>query len=223
MQPVEIHAPDAELSFWPELITPQDCEFYYQQLLSGIQWRQDKITLFGKTFDLPRLQVWHGDQGMTYRYSGLELTPEPWIPVLLTLKESVEQACCSSFNTVLLNLYRDGNDSNGWHSDDETELGEQPVIASLSLGQERRFPTETQRWQIKRHSAIVTGFAFRLTAGDVWLNAELLAALHSQNFQNGFPPYQPDFQACHSWSEMSTKKIIETDQTELLSISVSTA
>ncbi|WP_252176747.1 alpha-ketoglutarate-dependent dioxygenase AlkB [Endozoicomonas sp. 4G] len=139
MRSINLKAPDAEILFWPELIAPQDGESFYQQLLSGIQWRQDQITLFGKTFDVPRLQAWYGDQGMTYRYSGLELTPEPWTPVLRALKARVEQACHGSFNTVLLNLYRDGNDSNGWHSDDEAELGEHPVIASLSLGQERRF------------------------------------------------------------------------------------
>ncbi|WP_257279873.1 alpha-ketoglutarate-dependent dioxygenase AlkB [Endozoicomonas sp. ISHI1] len=139
MHSINIYAPDAELSFWPEVITPKDCEFYYQQLLSGTRWRQDKITLFGKALDLPRLQAWYGDKGMTYSYSGLTLVPEPWTPVLLAIKEVVEQACRSSFNTVLLNLYRDGNDSNGWHSDDEAELGEHPVIASMSLGQERRF------------------------------------------------------------------------------------
>ncbi|MGI9280843.1 MAG: alpha-ketoglutarate-dependent dioxygenase AlkB family protein [Endozoicomonas sp.] len=139
MLPVNIHVPDAQLNFWPDLISAQDGESYFQQLLSDTQWRQDKITLFGRLFDLPRLQAWHGDQGMIYRYSGLELSPEPWNPVLLALKEAVEQACQTSFNTVLLNLYRDGSDSNGWHSDDEKELGEQPVIASLSLGQERRF------------------------------------------------------------------------------------
>ncbi|WOG29269.1 alpha-ketoglutarate-dependent dioxygenase AlkB family protein [Endozoicomonas sp. 8E] len=139
MRSINFDAPDAELSFWPDLIAQQDCESYYQQLLSGTRWRQDTITIFGKTLDLPRLQAWYGDKGMTYSYSGLTLTPEPWTPVLLAIKKVVEHTCHSSFNSVLLNLYRDGNDSNGWHSDDETELGEHPVIASLSLGQERRF------------------------------------------------------------------------------------
>ncbi|WP_034832486.1 alpha-ketoglutarate-dependent dioxygenase AlkB family protein [Endozoicomonas numazuensis] len=149
MQPVKIHAPDAELCFWPELISPQDSKLYYQQLFSDTQWRQDKITLFGKTVNLPRLQAWYGDKEMTYRYSGIELTPEVWTPVLLELKALVEQACGSSFNTVLLNLYRDGNDSNGWHSDDEKELGEQPLIASLSLGQKRRFRLKHKESQSK--------------------------------------------------------------------------
>ncbi|WP_062267165.1 alpha-ketoglutarate-dependent dioxygenase AlkB family protein [Endozoicomonas arenosclerae] len=139
MQPVKIPAPDAELRFWPELFSPEDSEHYFHQLLSETQWRQDTITLFGKTFDLPRLQSWHGDPGMSYSYSGIELDPSPWSPLLLALKDKVESVSNAQFNTVLINLYRDGSDSNGWHSDDEPELGHQPVIASLSLGQKRRF------------------------------------------------------------------------------------
>lgn len=95
--------------------------------------------MFGRQVAIPRLQAWYGDPNCTYRYSGLQLNPLPWTPDLLQLKARVEKLCQHTFNSVLLNLYRTGSDSNGWHSDDEKELGEQPVIASLSLGETRRF------------------------------------------------------------------------------------
>ncbi len=134
-------------------LLPKDgCVFYYSQflnqnnikkvfdeLLKKTPWREEEITLFGKKVMQPRLFSWHADPGITYKYSGLQLTPEPWTPLLLRLKKSVEEPSEETFNSVLINLYRDQKDSNGWHSDDEKELGPQPTIASLSLGQARDF------------------------------------------------------------------------------------
>ena len=82
--------------------------------------------MYGRTLALPRLQAWYGDPGCSYRYSGIELQPRLWTPGLILLKQQVEKACDQLFNSVLINFYRDGRDSNGWHSDDEPELGEQP-------------------------------------------------------------------------------------------------
>lgn len=93
--------------------------------------------MFGKLLPMPRLTAWYGDKG--YTYSGLHNKPQPWLPVLLELKERVEQASGNKYNSVLLNLYRTGQDSMGWHSDDEAELGNEPAIASLSFGGERKF------------------------------------------------------------------------------------
>jgi len=95
--------------------------------------------MYGKRVAIPRLQAWYGDKGMDYSYSGIILTAKPWPPVLLELKQQVENKCQSSFNAVLANLYRDQDDTVGWHSDDETELGKNPVIASVSFGDERNF------------------------------------------------------------------------------------
>lgn len=87
----------------------------------------------------PRLVAWYGDRHLKYKYSGLELLALEWTSELLSLKHKIENFCLQSFNSVLLNLYRNQNDSNGWHSDDEKELGEDPYIASVSLGQQRDF------------------------------------------------------------------------------------
>lgn len=95
--------------------------------------------MFGKWIDQPRLTAWYADPGLSYTYSGLEWEPMEWNDILLDLKSIVENYAQYSFNSVLLNLYRDGKDSMGWHSDDEPELGKNPVIASLSFGQSRMF------------------------------------------------------------------------------------
>jgi len=130
---------DAEVYYWPYFFTTKQSNFYLQELLSTISWRQDQIQLFGKQIWLPRLTAWYGDPGKTYKYSGIRNEPQPWTPALLEIKRAVENAGKVAFNSVLLNYYRHGQDSMGWHADDEPELGTNPVIASVSLGQERRF------------------------------------------------------------------------------------
>ena len=136
MQIVELD--QANLSMIPDFLST-GWPRVYDRLLKETPWQQDVIKLYGREILIPRLQAWYGDKHCQYSYSGIQLSPHPWTPLLQDLKEQVESACKAKFNSVLLNLYRDGQDSNGWHSDDEPELGEQPVIASLSLGATRRF------------------------------------------------------------------------------------
>ncbi len=107
------------------------------RLIAEIPWRQENITLFGKTHLQPRLLCWMGDPGCAYAYSGTRHEPERWHPLVAELRGRVEKASGETFNSVLLNLYRDGQDSMGFHADDEPELGARPVIASLSFGAER--------------------------------------------------------------------------------------
>jgi alkylated DNA repair dioxygenase AlkB len=104
-----------------------------------IMWRQDQVRVFGSLHKIPRLHQWFADDGLSYRWSGITMLPEPWFAELSTLRERVSAAADSPFNSVLINYYRDGNDTMGWHSDDEPELGANPVIASLSLGATRDF------------------------------------------------------------------------------------
>jgi alkylated DNA repair dioxygenase AlkB len=104
-----------------------------------INWKQDKIVMYGKTIPLPRLTAWYGDPGKTYTYSGIRSQPNPWNKGLLYIKEKVEQVSAARFNSVLLNWYRHGEDHLSWHADDEVELGKNPVIASVNLGQSRDF------------------------------------------------------------------------------------
>lgn len=108
-----------------------------ERLLAEIDWRQDVARIMGRHVALPRLTAWYGEAG--YRYSGIDNPPRPWLPVLLELKAAAEWLAAARFNSVLLNLYRDGRDGMGWHSDDERPLGRDPVIASLSFGATRRF------------------------------------------------------------------------------------
>lgn len=108
-----------------------------ERLLAEIDWRQDEAWIMGRRVALPRLTAWYGDAG--YRYSGIDNPPQPWLPLLEELKAVAAAVASSSFNSVLLNFYRDGRDSMGWHSDDERSLGAEPVIASLSFGATRRF------------------------------------------------------------------------------------
>lgn len=109
------------------------------RLIGETPWRQDAVRVYGKTHLQPRLCCWYGDPGATYAYSGLQLSPLPWTALLAQVRDAVAGPCGHRFNSVLLNYYRDQSDSMGLHSDDEPELGPEPVIASLSLGATRRF------------------------------------------------------------------------------------
>ena len=138
-QPVSIPLENGLLTFFPAFLNPADSEQYISKLKNEINWKQENIRIFGKSYLTPRLTAWYGDAGAAYSYSGLKLSPEPWTPLLIQLRDMIVAATGFRFNSVLLNWYRDGNDSMGWHADDEKELGINPLIASLSLGQERDF------------------------------------------------------------------------------------
>ena len=129
--------PDGKLYWAPEFISDLDSEAYFRQLSAELNWQQETIRMFGRDILQPRLQAWYGEA--VYTYSGLTMNPAPWTPSLLAIKTACEQVCDRSFNSVLANLYRDGQDYMGWHQDNEAELGLQPVIASVSFGEERRF------------------------------------------------------------------------------------
>ena len=131
--------PDADIRYYPRFIKDQGATLLFERLLVETDWKEESITLFGKKYKQPRLTAWYGEEHMNYSYSGIKMTAVAFTPTLLKIRSLVEEATNESFNSVLLNLYRDGNDSNGWHSDDERELGKNPVIASLSLGAVRKF------------------------------------------------------------------------------------
>lgn len=128
---------DADIRLDRHFLQPGAASTLMQTLLAEVTWQQDAITLFGKTHLLPRLHQWHGDAGTGYRWSGIQMHPRPWFPALAELRRQTEIHTNADFNCVLINLYRDGNDSMGWHADDEAALGDKPVIASISLGAER--------------------------------------------------------------------------------------
>jgi alkylated DNA repair dioxygenase AlkB len=130
---------DADVSFAPKIEISMDLAKVLRELIAETPWRAEKVTVWGKKFDQPRLIAWYGDDGRKYTYSGIEMDPNAWSPLLLMLKSVVEKVAGVSFNSALLNYYRNEQDSMGFHSDDEPELGPYPVIASLSLGEERTF------------------------------------------------------------------------------------
>jgi len=134
---LDLALPDGNLRLFPAIAFAPTNRDMVARLQAAIPWRQESITLFGRTHTQPRLICWMGDAGCTYRYSGRTWEPEPWHPLVADLRSRVEELTGEWFNSVLLNLYRDGSDSMGFHADDEPELGKTPVIASLSFGAER--------------------------------------------------------------------------------------
>ena len=168
--------PDAELFFWPS-IGDDDGARVLRSLMEDIRWRQEHVTLWGRTYPQPRLVAFYGDAGLDYTYSGVTLGALPWTPLLLGLKDRVEALCQTNFNTVLLNYYRDHRDSMGFHSDDEPELGPNPAIASLSLGEERRFVLK------HRHRDDVDDIRLELPSGSLLL----MRGATQANWKHGLP------------------------------------
>ncbi|NZA25303.1 alpha-ketoglutarate-dependent dioxygenase AlkB [Luteimonas sp. SJ-92] len=134
-----IPLPDGDLAFDPTWLDAGPADALFAALSAGIAWQVHRIRMFGREVDSPRRSCWIGDPGASYRYSGTRFEPHPWPTVLLTLRVRLRAELGVDFNSVLANLYRDGGDRMGWHSDDEPELGPRPCIASVSLGATRRF------------------------------------------------------------------------------------
>lgn len=134
-----IDAPDADIELIQDYFTKSEADSIAATLIASAEFEQQTLTIFGRDVVAPRLTAWYGDPGTSYSYSGRRLEPKPWFPALSEIRSHVSRSTGCRFNSVLLNLYRDGRDSMGWHSDDERELGETPTIASLSFGGTRRF------------------------------------------------------------------------------------
>ena len=135
----EIELPDAELSYYPRLFETKQADSFLDKLKDGIEWTQNTIRFYGKESLVPRMEAWYGDEGKSYAYSGIHMDPKPWTEELIIIKHKIEPLAGVAFNSVLINYYRDGKDRVAWHSDDERELGKNPVIGSVSLGAERKF------------------------------------------------------------------------------------
>ena len=147
-----IEIDDGDILWIKRFLPKSDADSLLQTLLADIPWRQDSIRIAGKPVPVPRLQAWYGDPGMTYTYSGLSLDPLPWSPTLAALKQRIEDYSDCQFNSLLANLYRNEQDSVGWHADNEPELGRNPAIASLSLGDTRDFQMKHRQRQEQKLS-----------------------------------------------------------------------
>lgn len=157
---------DGTLHYYADFLESAIANDYFFELQRSIEWRQPVVQLFGKSISSPRLSAWYADEGIDYSYSGYEEKFKPWLPTLLEIKEKIEALLGHPFNGVLANLYRNGADSVGWHSDDERELGPNPVIASVSLGAQRLFLMRHKK-KNKRES-----IRFELAHGSLLVMAE---------------------------------------------------
>ena len=165
--------PDCDIAYRPGFLDCEKADFCFAYLRNNVPWRQDSITVFGKTHPQPRLTAFYGEEGLPYTYSGITMPPLPFPEVLLGLKARVETVAGVGFNSCLLNLYRDGKDSNGWHADDEKELGQNPAIASISLGQERPFRLKHKKEKGLTHKLILEHGSLLLMTGPTqhhWLH-----------------------------------------------------
>lgn len=136
---VSLNLIDSDIIYYPNFLSTGIVNDLFRKLNKNIAWRQDDIKVFGKVYAQPRSTSFHGIGTKSYSYSNITMSPSPFTSELLAIKKKIDQLANLEFNACLLNLSRGGKDSNGWHSDDEKELSENPVIASISLGQERPF------------------------------------------------------------------------------------
>jgi len=151
-----IHEYDGEVWYQSDFLLKNKAQLF-DSLLDKIAWQQESYRMFGRDVWSPRLLAWYGDEQAVYTYSGKVHEPLPWMPDLLELRNKLQDTLNCPFNAVLLNLYRDGRDYMGWHADNEPELGQQPVIASLSLGAERLFRIQHKKSKVKKEWTLADG------------------------------------------------------------------
>lgn len=164
---------NASVQYYPNFIIEPEASYLLNELLSGVEWQAESLWIAGKERQVPRRVAWYGDPDAQYRYSGKLHQPLPWIEPLKRLKAMLQSELNSSFNSVLCNLYRDGKDSMGWHADDEKELGDEPVIASVSLGQARAFHLKHKTNPKLRHKMTLTSGSLLVMQGTTqqyWLH-----------------------------------------------------
>ena len=136
---IRLDMPDAEVIYFPHFFDCLDSDAFFASLYHDVVWQHDAITVFGKTHMQPRLTAFYAQNDKPYRYSGIRMMPHEFNEPLSQIKCKVEELAETSFTCCLLNLYRNGQDSMGWHADDEPELGSNPIIASVSFGASRSF------------------------------------------------------------------------------------
>ncbi|AWX45487.1 DNA oxidative demethylase ALKBH2 [Flagellimonas maritima] len=163
---IDLNLPESEISYYSNFLKTENASAYFKILKSKVPWQQDKIKVFGKTYDQPRLTALYGNNDKAYSYSNIVMRPHEFTPELLQIKSFVEKEAEMEFSTCLLNYYRNGKDSNGWHADDEKELGQNPVIASISLGAERIFHLRNKKDKLLKHKIVLEHGSLLLMAGE---------------------------------------------------------
>jgi len=173
IQGFPLHLPEADVTYYPNFINGKEATHIFESLLDETPWQQDDIKVFGKVYAQPRLTALYGTNQKTYSYSNIEMTPHVLTPTLTDLKQKVDQTCETNFTTMLLNYYRDGKDSNGWHADNEKELGTNPIIASLSFGQARFFHLKHRTDKTLKHKLLLEHGSLLVMKGETqhkWLH-----------------------------------------------------
>ncbi|KPN19589.1 DNA methylase [Xanthomonas sp. Mitacek01] len=159
-----------DITLLPGWLPNDEADALLASLSDEVRWTRHRLRIFGREIEAPRLSCWIGDPGAAYRYSGARFMPHAWPTALVPVRKAVSETAGVAFNSVLANLYRDGRDAMGWHSDDEPELGPAPVIASLSLGATRRFVLKAKRpdadGQLARHVLELPHGSLLLMRGD---------------------------------------------------------
>ena len=165
--------PDADLIYIPNCFSKSESKTYFNILKRETDWKEDDITIFGKTYKQPRLTELFSENFQPYSYSSITMYPKPFTETVKDIKSNVEKISKHNFNTALLNFYRHGNDSNGWHADNEKELGNNPVIASVTFGEARPFHFKHRTLKNERHKLILENGSLLIMKGAMqhhWLH-----------------------------------------------------
>ena len=155
MKEIDLNLPDSTLLYYPNFYSVEKADTLFNKLLDDINWREEQIKVFGKLYWQPRLTAFYANNTKSYSYSSIKMNPELFTPTLIQIKTDVEKIAGVKFTSCLANLYRNGKDSNGWHADDEKELGKNPTIASLSLGADRFFKFRHKKNSQLKHKLLL--------------------------------------------------------------------
>ena len=170
---IQLKLPDAEIDYTPQFFNLAESRELFDAIYNHTNWVEEDIRVYGKVYKQPRLTAFYANNNKAYGYSNITMSPQPFNPTLNAIKSKIEKVTQLTFSSCLLNLYRDGQDSNGWHSDDEKELGENPVIASVSLGAERLFHLKHKKVKTLKHKLILNNGSLLVMKGETqhhWLH-----------------------------------------------------
>ncbi|MCM4154372.1 alpha-ketoglutarate-dependent dioxygenase AlkB [Arenibacter sp. N53] len=163
---MDLQLPDSDIVYYPNFLNTAEADYFFKILKETSPWKQDNITVFGKTYPQPRLTALFGENNKAYSYSNISMKPHMFSSELLELKNKLQLEVGIHFTSCLLNLYRNGKDSNGWHADDEKALGENPVIASITVGQERYFHLKHKLNKELKHKLLLEHGSLLLMKGE---------------------------------------------------------
>jgi len=158
--------PNSNISYYPSFITPSVAYAYFESIKNTTSWQHDDITVFGKTYPQPRLTALYANNKKPYSYSNITMQPSLFTIELFEIKNKIENITQVEFTTCLINRYRNGRDSNGWHADNEKELGKNPIIASISLGEERFFHLKNNSDPTLKHKLLLEHGSLLIMKGE---------------------------------------------------------